>query len=43
MGMSAQILKGPLDLGSIGNGDNDAEPDYTACMERCGYCGRCKY
>lgn len=28
----------------IDSGDDEAEPDYTACSaENCGYCGQCKY
>ncbi|EGP86996.1 uncharacterized protein MYCGRDRAFT_92938 [Zymoseptoria tritici IPO323] len=34
---------GGVSIDSGGEDDSDGEPDYTACTERCDYCGRCKY
>ncbi|SMQ50446.1 unnamed protein product [Zymoseptoria tritici ST99CH_3D7] len=35
--------EGGVSIDSGGEDDSDGEPDYTACTERCDYCGRCKY
>lgn len=40
---SVQSTSDPDETASSLSWDEGSEPDYTACSEDCGYCGRCSY